>query len=254
MGLFSKQPPEIGDPVYIDMRIADEQLPEEVLKQLKGQMWFMGYPEKLSDWAITSLGIENHPSIQLRTQDADPATIVPGKTVHPIHIGQELMDALVGKGDPENLIFEFENWQLAGCQIMKDEVIGLLGHLMEKAGVTEKEFSALIVPDYSGASGVPGHDFYWYLILHPEPINDLEYIVYGKAPMLGQPVLGGYEIAVRETLKIFNSGKAIPGLIKVSLGENMLYTDYYLPYEVVEASGWWADEQEGVPSSMPRIK
>jgi hypothetical protein len=29
MGLFSKKKPEIGGPVFIDMRISEEQLPEE---------------------------------------------------------------------------------------------------------------------------------------------------------------------------------------------------------------------------------
>jgi hypothetical protein len=138
--------------------------------------------------------------------------------------------------------------------LLKDDVIAVLQHLTEKEGLTKKEFHALIVPDYSGASGVPGHDFHWYLLLHPEPINNLDYIVYGRAPMLGQPGLGGYQAAANDTLAIFNLGKAIPGLIKVSLDEDMLYTDYYLPYEVVEATGWWGDEQEGVPTSMPRVK
>jgi len=57
MGLFNKKQPEVGDPVFIDMRISEEQLSEEDLSQLRGQMWFMGFPEKLSDWTITTLGI-----------------------------------------------------------------------------------------------------------------------------------------------------------------------------------------------------
>lgn len=254
MGLFDKKQPKIGDPIFIDMTIPEEQLPNELVAELRGQMWFMGYPEKISDWAITTLGIHNHPSIQMLPQDADPAMLDPDKVIHPIHIPTDLMDALVGKGDPKKLLLEFDAWELTMCQLLKEDAIGLLQHLMEKEGRTEKEFYVLLVPDYSGASGAPGHDFYWYLLLHPEPINGLDYIVYGKAPMLGQPGFGGYETAVRDTLAIFNSGKAIPGLIRVSLDEDMLYTDYYLPYEVVEATGWWADEQEGVPSSMPRVK
>ncbi len=254
MGLFSKKQPKIGDPIFIDMSIPDEQLPEEVLAQLRGQMWFMGYPEKLSDWAITTLGIHNHPSIQILPQDASPENIDLDKTIHPIHIPLDLMDALVGKGDPGKLLIEFEEWNLTMCQLLNEDAIGLMRYLTEKDGSTERDFFALIVPDYSGASGVPGHDFHWYLLLHPEPINNLDYIVYGRAPMMGQAGLGGYQNAVNDTLAIFNSGKAIPGLIKVSLDGDTLYTDYYLPHEVVEATGWWADEQEGVQSSMPRVK
>jgi hypothetical protein len=254
MGLFSKKQPEIGGPVFIDMRISEEQLPEEVVSELRGQMWFMGFPEKLSDWAVISLGAENHPSIKLLPQDGDPSKEDPNKTIHPIHIPEELMDALVGKGDPNELLLDFEEWELTRCSLLNEDAIGLLGHLMEKDGVTERDFFALIVPDYTGASGVPGHDFHWYLLLHPEPFNNLDYIVYGRAPMLGQPGIFGYESAVKDTLAIFNSGKAVPGLIKVSLGDEMLYTDYYLPFEVVEATGWWADEQEGVASSLPRKK
>ena len=252
MGLFNKKQPEVGDPIFIDMRISEEQLSEEDLSQLRGQMWFMGFPEKLSDWTITTLGIHNHPTIQLLTQDAGPNQVVPGKTIHPIHIHMDLMDALVGKGDPKKLLVDFAEWELTRCHLLNEDAIGLLRHLTENAGVTEKDFFALIVPDYTGASGAPGHDFFWYLLLHPEPMNNLDYIVYGKAPMMGQPTLGGYQAAVNETLAIFNSGKAVPGMIRVSLSEDVLYTDYYLPYEVVEASGWWADEEEGVPSSMPR--
>ena len=254
MGLFDKKQPKIGDPIYTDMRIAEEQLPEEVLAELRGQMWFMGYPEKLSDWAVTTLGIDNHPSIQMVSQDADLDSLDLEKTIHPIHIPVELMDALAGKGDPEKLLLEFDQWELTMCQLLNEDAIGLMRFLTEKEGLTEKDFYALIVPDYSGASGAPGHDFHWYLLLHPEPINNLDYIVYGKGPMLGQPGLGGYQTAVNDTLAIFNHGKAIPGLIKVSLDGDMLYTDYYLPYEVVEATGWWAEEVEGVPTSMPRVK
>jgi hypothetical protein len=254
MGLFDKKQPKIGDPIFTDMRIAEEQLPEEVLAELRGQMWFMGYPEKLSDWAITTFGIQNHPSIQMVPQDADPDSLDLDKTIHPIHIPVELMDALVGKGDPEKLLLEFDQWELTMCQLLNEDAIGLMRYLTEKEEQTEKEFYALIVPDYSGASGAPGHDFHWYLLLHPEPINNLDYIVYGKGPMLGQPGLGGYQAAANDTLAIFNLGKAIPGLIKVSLDGDMLYTDYYLPYEVVEATGWWTDEVEGVATSMPRVK
>jgi hypothetical protein len=254
MGLFGKKQPDIGEPLYIDMRVAEEQLPEEILKELRGQMWFMGFPEKLSDWAITTLGMDNNPDRQILPQDANLESAAPGKTIHPIHIPTDLMDALVGKGDPDKLVLEFSEWELTRCQLLQEDAIGLIGHLMEKDGVTEKDFYALIVPDYTGASGIPGHDFHWYLMLHPEPFNNLDYIVYGKAPMLGQPTLGGYQTAVKDALAIFNSGKAVPGLVKVSSGDGMIYTDYYLPFEVVEATGWWADEQEGVASSLPHVK
>ena len=43
MGLFGKKQIEIGEPFYIEMRIAEEQLPKEVIDHLKKQTWFMGY-------------------------------------------------------------------------------------------------------------------------------------------------------------------------------------------------------------------
>lgn len=251
MGLFSKKQIEIGEPFYIDMRIAEEQLPQEVTDHLKKQMWFMGYPESLSQWAIDTFGMSNDPNHRVIPQERDPAEVEKGKIIHPIHIPTELMDALIGRGDPENLILQFENWERTGCSLMEGWG-GFLGFLMDKEGVTEKDFHALIVPDYTGESGIPGHDFYWYVILHPDQHNGLDYFVFARAPMLGQAQLGGYELAVAQTLELFNSGKAIPGLIKARRSSEGVHTRYYLPYEVVEATGWWVEEDEGIPSSIPK--
>jgi hypothetical protein len=72
--------------------------------------------------------------------------------------------------------------------------------------------------------------------------------------MLGKPTLGGYDLAVFETLELFNRGKAVPGLIKAFLKDDQIFVRYYLPLEVVEATGWWTEEEEGVPSTLPRSK
>jgi hypothetical protein len=184
-------------------------------------------------------------------QDGQLSDIKKGKTVRPILIPKELMDALSGNGDPNKLVFEFKEWERTWCNANSEDSLYFVAAVMEQEGVTEKDFPALIVPDYSGASGAPGHDFHWYVLLHPKPINNLDYFVYGLAPMLGKPTLGGYELAAAEALELFNSGKAIPGLIKAFIKDDNIIVRYYLPLEVVEATGWWMDEEEGVPSSFP---
>jgi hypothetical protein len=254
MGLFDKKQPKIGDPIYTDMRIAEEQLPEEVRQYLNEQIWFMGYPDNLSEWAVSTLGIDNDPKVHLMPQDGQLSDVKKGKTVRPILIPNDLMVALSGEDDPNNLVFEFEEWERTRCNALAEDCLYFLGHVMKQEGVIEREFPALIVPDYSGASGAPGHDFHWYVVLHPKPVNSLDYIIYGRAPMLGKPTLGGYDLAVFETLELFNRGKAVPGLIKAYLKDDQIFVRYYLPLEVVEATGWWTEEEEGVPSTLPRSK
>jgi hypothetical protein len=251
MGLFDRKKPDIGDPIYTDMRIAEEQLPAEVVQGLKKQMWFMGYPDELSEWAISTLGIHNDPTMQLMPQDSLLSEMEKGKTVRPILIPDDLMDAISSSKDHNNLVFEFKEWERTNCYPIREECIYVLGMVMEEEGVTERDFPALIVPDYSGASGVPGHDFHWYVLLYPKPINKMDYYIFGRAPMLGKPTLGGYDLAVFETLELFNSGKAIPGLLKAEVRNGEIHVRYYLPLEVVDATGWWTEEEEGIPSSLP---
>jgi hypothetical protein len=161
------------------------------------------------------------------------------------------MDAISSSKDHNNLVFEFKEWERTNCYPIREECIYVLGMVMEEEGVTERDFPALIVPDYSGASGVPGHDFHWYVLLYPKPINKMDYYIFGRAPMLGKPTLGGYDLAVFETLELFNSGKAIPGLLKAEVRNGEIHVRYYLPLEVVDATGWWTEEEEGIPSSLP---
>ena len=253
MGLFSKKQPKIGDPIFTDMRIAEEQLPTEVRQYLDEQIWFMGYPDKLSEWAVSTLGIDDDPKVQIMPQEGQRSDVKRGKTVRPILIPSDLLRALATNEDPHNLVFEFKEWERTRCNVTGQHCFQFLAEIMEKEGVTERDFPALIVPDYSGASGAPGHDFHWYVPFHPTPINNLDYFIYGRAPMLGKPTLGGYELAVFDTLELFNSGKAIPGLLKASIKDDQIFVLYYLPLEVVEATGWWTEEEEGVPSSMPRV-
>jgi hypothetical protein len=252
MGLFSKKLPEFGEPVFVDMRIADEQLPAEVLDALEGQMWFMGFPEKLSSWAIETIGISNHPDIQIFPLEKDINSLDPKKKAHPIKIEERLLQQISGVSSERDLILDFDEWQRA--EVIPFEAAPLLAHLMQQEGVTEKSFKALLVPDYSGQAGPPGHEFIWYLILHPEDFNGLSYVLFGHGPMLSHPSFGGYDVAVRETLKIVNTGKAVPGLINVSLDGDYINTDCYLPTEVVAATGWWAEEVEGVPDTLRRIE
>jgi hypothetical protein len=252
MGLFDRKKPDIGDPIYTDMRIAEEQLPAEVVEHLEKQMWFMGYPDKLSEWAVTTLGIDNDPKVQMMPQEGQTSDVKRGKTVRPILIPRDLLNALATNEDPHNLVLEFKEWEKTVCNVTGQYCFHFLAEIMEKEGVTERDFPALIVPDYSGASGAPGHDFYWYVPFYPKPINNLDYFIYGRAPMLGKPTLGGYDLAVFETLELFNSGKAVPGLIKAVIRDDQIHVRYYLPLEVVDATGWWTEEEEGIPSSLPR--
>jgi hypothetical protein len=250
MGLFDKKLPDFGEPVLVDMRIADEQLPAEVLDALKGQMWFMGFPEKLSSWAIDTLGVSNHPDVQIFYLERDINSLDPKKKAFPVEIEPNLLAQISGVSKERDLLLDFDEWQRAA--VIEFEVKALLAILMEREGVTEKTFHALLVPDYSGQAGPPGHEFIWLLILHPEDYNELSYVLFGHGPMLTHPSFGGYDIAVRETLAIVNAGKAVPGLIKVKLDGDYIETDCYLPTEVVEAAGWWPEEVEGIPDNFPR--
>lgn len=251
MGLFDKKLPDFGEPVLVDMRIADEQLPAEVLEMLKGQMWFMGFPEKLSNWAIETLGVANHPDVQIFYLERDVNTLDPKRKAHPVEIEPNLLAQISRVSKERDLLMDFDQWQRSEI-IPFDAPPSLLTTLLTEEGVTEKTFSALLVPDYSGQAGPPGHEFIWFLILHPHDYEGLSYVLLGHGPMVTHPSFGGYEVAVRETLAIVNSGKAVPGLVMVKLTDDGIEADCYLPTEVVEATGWWAEEIEGIPDNFPR--
>lgn len=258
MGLFGKKKLELVAPVYTDMRIAEEQLPPEIDSTIRKNGALFLQPEKLSQWAISTLYMDNNPDFAVVPQDSDPTSYKGIKAFSQILIPLELMEALLGNGDPLGLVLEFENWERTKLKVLDFESggdkAGFLGYIMEEMGLEEKEFRALVVPDYTGRSGAPGEHFHFYVLLHPQPHNGLDYVVLGQCPPLAQPVLGGVDLALRDAGEIFNRGKAIPGLVKViNDGENTR-TRFYLPREVVEATGWWADEVEGIPSSLPNKK
>ena len=130
MGLFDKKKPDIGDPIFTDMRIAEEQLPAEVVQELKKQMWFMGYPDKLSEWAVTTLGIDNDPKVQMMPQEGQPSDVKRGKTVRPILIPGDLLNALATSEDPHNLVLEFKEWEKTVCNVSGQYCFHFLaGHL-----------------------------------------------------------------------------------------------------------------------------
>ncbi len=255
MGLFGNKKPEFGPPVFINMKLAKEQLPADVDEQIRAQGALMLQPKELSQWAISTLFIEGNESIVILPQDAGPNSYKVKKTISQIQIPVELLDALTGAGDPLGLVYEFDTWERTLLRALEFDdgksKVGFLGFLMDEMGAKEMDFPALIVPDYSGKLGAPGEHFNWYVILHPKPYNGLDYVVFGECPPLAQPVYGGVDLALIDSGKIFNQGKAIPGLVKVFDTEEGIRTRYYLPREVVEATGWWADEVEGIPSSLP---
>ena len=117
MGLFSKKQPEIGDPIFTDMRIAEEQLPTELRQYLDEQIWFMGYPDKLSEWAVSTLGIDDDPKVQIMPQEGQRSDVKRGKTVRPILIPSDLLRALATNEDPHNLVFEFKEWERTRCNV-----------------------------------------------------------------------------------------------------------------------------------------
>jgi hypothetical protein len=255
MSLFGKKMPELVAPTFTDMRIAQNQHPPETVAALNKMGILMFQPDQLSQWAVSTLLMHDDKDLTILPQDAGVKEFKGKKSLSQIHIPLNLMDALIGKGDPDNLLFQFDTWERTRLRVLAFEdgeaKSGLLGFFMEEFGLQEKDFPALIVPDYTGKNGPPGEHFNWYVLLHPHPYNGLDYIVFGEAPQLAQPVLGGVDKALIDTGKIFNLGKAIPGLVKVIRTEEGIRTRYYLPLEVVEATGWWAEEAEGIPSSLP---
>jgi len=256
MSLFSKKLPMRVAPTFIDMRIAQEQLPPETLAALTKIGVFMLQPKKLSQWALSTLLMHDDTELTILPQDAGAKEFKGKKSISQIHIPLNLMDALIGKGDPDNLLLRFDAWELTRLRVLDfengDDKSGLLGFLMEEQGVQERDFPALVVPDYTGKNGPPGEHFNLYVLLHPQPYNGLDYIVVGEFPPLAQPVLGGIDKALIEAGRIFNRGKAVPGFVRVFRGEKgRTRSRFYLPREVVEATGWWGDEIEGIPSSLP---
>ena len=256
MSLFSKKklPPRVA-PTFTDMRIAQEQLPAETLAALTEEGILFLQPKKLSQWALSTLLMHDDKELTILPQDAGAKEFKGKKYISQIHIPINLMDALIGRGDPDNLLLHFNTWELTRLRVLDfengDDKSGLLGFLMEEQGVQEKDFPALVVPDYTGKNGPPGEHFNLYVLLHPQPYNGLDYIVLGEFPPLAQPVLHGIDKALIETGKIFNRGKAVPALVRVIRGEKGTRSRFYLPREVVEATGWWGDEVEGIPSSLP---
>lgn len=73
MGLFSKKKPEIGPPVFTDMRIAPRQLPPEMDEELRAKGALFLQPEKLSAWALDTLLAETNPDVSILPQNAYPS-------------------------------------------------------------------------------------------------------------------------------------------------------------------------------------
>jgi hypothetical protein len=255
MGLFNKKLPDLVAPTFTDMRIAEEQLPPELVVELNKKGLLFLQPKKLSQWALNTLLTHDNDDPIILPQDAGAKEFKGKKSLSQIHIPINLMDALIGKGDPENLLLRFDAWELTRLRVLDFEdgadKSGLLGYLMEEQGVQERDFPAIVVPDYTGKNGPPGEHFNLYVLLYPHPHNGLDYMVIGEFPPLAQPVYGGVDLALIDTGKIFNRGKAIPGLVRVIANDKGTRSRFYLPLEVVEATGWWGDEIEGVPSSLP---
>jgi hypothetical protein len=251
MGLFKKKTPEMGAPVFVDMRIAEEQLPQEIMEIVRSNMWGWGYPDLLSNWAVETFAVANNPKVQIFLKETDMETLDPEKSAHPIYIEENLLKQLVGEVKERDLLFDFEEWHRASV-IPFAEAYPFLDYVMQQEGVTKKYFPAVIVPDFSGEVAPPGHDFMWFAILHPNDYKGIDYVHFGNAPMVTHPSPGGYGTGVKNALAIFNTGKAIPGLIRAVINGDYLETDYYLPTEVLEATGWWADEVEGVSNTKPR--
>lgn len=255
MGLFSKKQPELAAPTYVDMRISPEQMPSEVDAQIRQMGALFLQPDKFSKWALDTMLMGNDKKVGILPQDADPSEYAGKNLISQILIPPPLMDALIGKGDPEGLLMKFTHWERTALKVLTFEdgadKAGLLAFLMDEKGIQERDFPALLVPDYTGKHGAPGEVVNLYVLLHPEPYNGLDYIVFGLFPPLAQPGLDGVSKALHEASTLFNQGKAIPGLVKIKLSGEFLKSHFYLPREVVEATGWWADETPDVPSSLP---
>lgn len=254
MGLFGKKMPTLVDPTFIDMRLAENQIPPETLGALTKMGILFLQPEKLSQWAVSTLLMHDDKEVTILPQDAGVDEFKGKKTLSQIQIPNELKNALLGNGDPENLLLKFNTWERTVMKVLSfpdgSDKAGLLGHFADEAGAEEMDFPALLVPDYTGKDGAPGEVFHLYVLL-PQPFNGLDYIVFGKCAPLAQPILGGVDKALLETGELVNRGKAIPGLVKTIAGAEGRRYRFYLPKEVVEATGWWAEEVEGIPSELP---
>jgi hypothetical protein len=254
MALFGKKMPTLVDPTFIDMRLAENQLPPETRAALTKIGILFLQPEKLSQWAISTLLMHDDKEITILPQDAGVDEFKGKKALSQVHMPNNLKDALTGNGDPEELLLDFERWERTVLKVLTfpdgEDKAGLLGHFADEAGADEMDFSALLVPDYTGKDGAPGEIFHLYVLL-PQPVNGLDYIVFGSCAPLAQPIFGGVDKALLETGELVNRGKAIPGLVKTISSEQGRRYRFYLPREVVEATGWWAEEVEGIPSELP---
>ncbi len=230
-------------------------MPAEIDAQLRSQGTLFLQPEKLSQWALDTLLMAHDDELAILPRDCGPADYAGKSKVSPITIPSNLLSALAGEGDPEGLLMKFNSWERTVLEVLTfpdgTDKAQLLAFMMDEKGIKEKDFPALLVPDYTGKHGAPGEVVHLYVILHPDEYRGLHYIVFGRFPELAQPELGGVEKALQEASELFNQGKAIPGLVRVKFAGEYLNSYFYLPREVVEATGWWADETPDVPSSLP---
>lgn len=254
MGLFGKKQPTIGDPIYIDMRHDAVQLSAEDNEAITN-MTLLSHPKKCSSWYMSTLGMSSGEEF-LMTLDIPIEQIPKNKLIRPVYFEPDLLNALLTKEDPKKLLYEFGKWVRSGASSPEQGKIELLSWYMEQAGVNSKDFAAILVPEYSTLAQTPGLRCSYFVLLQPKDPNwnppPPDYVVLGNLEVFP----GLYNSKADEAMEIFNSGKAIPALVRVSITgpteNDFIVVDYYLPDEIVDMLEWEVEEDEGVPHTIAR--
>lgn len=254
MGLFGKKQPTIGDPIYIDMRHDAVQLSAEDNKAISN-MTMLDHPKKCSSWYMSTLGMSSGEEF-LMPLDIPIERIPKDKLIRPVYFEPDLLNALLTKEDPKKLLFEFGKWVRSGASAPEQGKFDLLAWYMERTGVNTKDFAAILVPEYSTLLQTPGLRFSYFVLLQPKDPNwnppPPDYVVLGNL----EATPGVLYSNETEAMQIFNLGKAIPALVRVSItgwtDDDVLTVHYYLPDEIVDILGWEVEEDEGVPHTIAR--
>ena len=228
MGLFDKRSREkTPAELYIDMRVTDEQIPQDVKDFLAGQIWFAFYPNRVSKYVVDMFtphiwNPENKPTL--------------------IKLSTEVKEALTQGKNELALIYKPKMWQRVNVSWYHEDCGTALIRVMADAGLNSSSrgvFPALLIPDFLGQD-IPGYTVEIWPVFHPkpEPWNKMDYFKYGRLPDPALPVLGGYEKGITNMLKSFNQGLFIPARIVV---ENSVIR-YYAPSDIVEKCGWNLDK------------
>lgn len=224
MGLFDKgKKKESPMELVIDMRITEQQIPNEIKALFANEMWFALYPERVSKFVV-----------DIFTQNIwNPEN-------RPFHmkLSNEVKAALTEGKDPLSLIYKPKSWRRINVSWFHEDCGASLTKVMDYAGFDQYArgiFPALLIPDFLGED-IPGYTVEIWPVFYPkpEPWNNMDYFRYGTLPHPALAEIGGYETGIRNMLQAFNQGMFVPARI---VWENSIIR-YYAPADIVEKCGW----------------